>query len=173
MNCCEQFRRGVGVGRSIEHRGQAIVGRPPKPEVVASVNTGVVEDDAAKGLGKLPSEKGDGVVAALDVDARTAGINSSAIRLGRFEFGTTLCDHEGIDRKLARFLMNAMLASGGHSWTVIEVGDRTAYLSALDRASIDMNIQPFAEFIAMSVARSTKQDKAKGLSALIALLLSE
>jgi len=88
LNCCEHFRRGVGVGRSIEHRGRTIVGSPPQREVVTSVNTGVVEDDAAKGLGKLPGEKGDGVVAALDVDARTAGINSSAIRLGRFEFGT-------------------------------------------------------------------------------------
>jgi hypothetical protein len=61
---------------------------------------------------------------------------------------------------MARFLMNAMLASGGYPWTVIEVGDRAAYLSALDRASIDMIIQPFAEFIATSVARSAKQDNA-------------
>ena len=63
LNCGEDFRRGVGVGRSVEHRGRAIVGRPPKPEVVASVNTDVVEDDATKGLGKLPGERGDGVVA--------------------------------------------------------------------------------------------------------------
>jgi hypothetical protein len=53
--------------------------------------------------------------------------------------------------------MNSMLASGGYSWTVIKVESRTAYLSALDRASIDMDIQPFAKFIAMSVARSAKQ----------------
>jgi len=58
---------------------------------------------------------------------------------------------------MARFLMNSMLASGGYPWTVIEVGDRTAYLSGLDRASIDMNIKPFAEFIAKSLARSMKQ----------------
>jgi hypothetical protein len=51
---------------------------------------------------------------------------------------------------MARFLMNAMLASGGYPWTVIHVEDRAAYLAALDRASIDMNIRPFAEFIASS-----------------------
>jgi hypothetical protein len=33
-------------------------------------------------------------------------------------------------------------------WTVIRVEDRNAYLSALDRASIDMDIGPFANFIA-------------------------
>jgi hypothetical protein len=53
--------------------------------------------------------------------------------------------------RMARFLMNAMLASGGYPWTVIRVEDRTAYLTALDRASIDMDIGPFAEFIAERV----------------------
>ena len=42
-------------------------------------------------------------------------------------------------------------ASGGYPWTVIRVEDRKAYLAALDRASIDMKIEPFAEFIAERV----------------------
>jgi hypothetical protein len=58
---------------------------------------------------------------------------------------------------MARFLMNAMLASGGYPWTVIRVMDRDAYLSALDRASIDMNIRPFALFIAERVRVSLNQ----------------
>ena len=45
----------------------------------------------------------------------------------------------------------AMLASGGYPWTVIRVEDRTSYLTALDRASIDMDIGPFAKFIAERV----------------------
>ena len=53
--------------------------------------------------------------------------------------------------RLARFLMNAMLASGGYPWTVIRVDDRDEYLAALDRASIDMDIAPFADFIARRV----------------------
>jgi hypothetical protein len=52
---------------------------------------------------------------------------------------------------MARFLMNAMLASGGYPWMVIRVEDRNAYLSALDRASIDADIGPFAHFIAERV----------------------
>jgi hypothetical protein len=60
-------------------------------------------------------------------------------------------------RRLTRFLMNAMLASGGYPWTVIRVEDRTAYLTALDRASIDLDIGPFAAFIAQRVQWSLEQ----------------
>ncbi|MDE0622996.1 MAG: Fic family protein [Bryobacterales bacterium] len=50
--------------------------------------------------------------------------------------------------RIARFLMNAMLASGGYPWTVIRVSDRESYLAALDSASIDQEIGPFARFVA-------------------------
>ena len=53
--------------------------------------------------------------------------------------------------------MNAMLASGGYPWTVIRVEDRDANVAALDRASIDMNIQPFAAFIAERVRWSMEK----------------
>ena len=53
--------------------------------------------------------------------------------------------------RMARFLMNAMLASGGYPWTVIRVRDRNAYLAALDCASIDMDIRPFTALIAQRV----------------------
>jgi hypothetical protein len=62
---------------------------------------------------------------------------------------------------MARFLMNAMLASGGHSWTVIRVEDRDGYLSSLDRASIDAEINPFATFNADRVRWSMEQARAK------------
>ena len=57
--------------------------------------------------------------------------------------------------RIARFLMNFMLASGGYPWTVIHLEDRNRYLSALDRASIDQDIQPFARFIAERIAPIT------------------
>lgn len=57
--------------------------------------------------------------------------------------------------------MNAMLASGGYPWTVIRVEDRDAYLAALDGASIDMKIEPFAEFVAARVRKSMKRASAK------------
>jgi fido (protein-threonine AMPylation protein) len=59
--------------------------------------------------------------------------------------------------RIARFLMNAMLASGGFPWTVIRVEDRARYLSALDSASIDLNIVPFASLLAERVAWSVSQ----------------
>jgi hypothetical protein len=58
---------------------------------------------------------------------------------------------------MARFLMNAMLASGGYPWTVIRVEDRDAYLIALDSASIDGDMKAFATFIAARVKASIKQ----------------
>jgi hypothetical protein len=50
-----------------------------------------------------------------------------------------------------------MLASGGYPWMVIRVRDRDAYLSALDRASIDMDIKPFASFVSQRVQWSLEQ----------------
>lgn len=49
--------------------------------------------------------------------------------------------------RIARFLMNAMLASGGYPWTVIRIEDRELYLKTLDSASIDQEIGPFARFV--------------------------
>ncbi len=50
--------------------------------------------------------------------------------------------------RMARFLMNALLASGGYPWTVIRVEDRNSYMESLEKASVDMDIGPFATFIA-------------------------
>ena len=75
--------------------------------------------------------------------------------LGHWMFGYVHPYPDGNGR-MARFLMNAMLASGGYPWTVIRVEDRNRYLSALDQAGINMNIEPFAEFIATSTRQSLK-----------------
>jgi Protein of unknown function (DUF1488) len=58
---------------------------------------------------------------------------------------------------MARFLMNVMLSSGGYLWTVIRVRDRNAYLSALDRASSDMDIKPFTTLIAQRLRWSLER----------------
>jgi hypothetical protein len=58
---------------------------------------------------------------------------------------------------MARFLMNAMLASGGYRWTVIRVEDREKYLKALESASTENDIKPFAAFIAERVQWSLDQ----------------
>jgi hypothetical protein len=58
---------------------------------------------------------------------------------------------------MARFVMNAMLASGGYPWTVIRVEDRAPYLAALESASVGMDIRPFAGFVAQRVAWSLER----------------
>jgi fido (protein-threonine AMPylation protein) len=76
--------------------------------------------------------------------------------LGHWLFGYIHPYPDGNGR-IARFLMNAMLASGGYPWTVIRVRDRDAYLKALDSASIDMDINSFAAFVANRVRWSLEQ----------------
>lgn len=86
----------------------------------------------------------------------------SAVRavLGHWLFGYIHPYPDGNGR-MARFFMNAMLASGGYPWTVVRVEDRKGYLAALDSASIDMDIRPFAKFIADRVQWSMDQEFAK------------
>lgn len=73
--------------------------------------------------------------------------------LGHFMFGYIHPYPDGNGR-VARFLMNAMLASGGYPWTVIRVNDRTAYMTALETASVESDIEPFARFIGARVRRT-------------------
>jgi Fic family protein len=49
--------------------------------------------------------------------------------------------------RMARFLMNAMLASGGYPWTIIPVESRNTYMNALEQASVNENINPFSKYI--------------------------
>lgn len=66
--------------------------------------------------------------------------------LGHFIFVYTHPYMDGNGR-MGRFLMNAMLASGGYPWTVIPVEERERYMSALESASVEQDIRPFAAFI--------------------------
>ena len=59
--------------------------------------------------------------------------------------------------RLARFLMNAMLVTGGYVWTVIPVQERSTYMEALERASSYGEIEPFARFIAQLACQQTHQ----------------
>jgi Fic family protein len=76
--------------------------------------------------------------------------------LGHWMFGYIHPYPDGNGR-MARFLMNAMLASGGYPWTVIRVEDRAKYMEALEAASVGNNIKPFAAFIAERVEWSIEK----------------
>ena len=80
--------------------------------------------------------------------------------LGHWLFGYIHPYPDGNGR-MARFLMNVMLASGGYPWTVVRVRDRKAYLAALDRASIEVDLSPFTTLIAQRVRWSLERHDLK------------
>jgi hypothetical protein len=80
---------------------------------------------------------------------------SVRIALGHFFFVNIHPYFDGNGR-MGRFLMNAMLASGGYPWTVVPLAQRTLYMTALEAASVSRDIRPFAELLGelVVVARS-------------------
>jgi Fic/DOC family len=55
--------------------------------------------------------------------------------------------------RIGRFLMNVMLSSGGYPWAVVKTEEKNDYMSALEAASANGDIQPFANFVAKHVQR--------------------
>ena len=53
--------------------------------------------------------------------------------------------------RMGRFLMNLMMAAGGYPWTVVPLAERKIYMAALERASVEEDIGPFADFLARLV----------------------
>jgi len=88
---------------------------------------------------------------------------SSAVRavLGHFCFVFIHPYMDGNGR-MGRFLMNAMLASGGYPWTIIRVEWRDPYMTALDSASAGGDIGPFTQFLADAVQGKTPAPAADG-----------
>lgn len=54
--------------------------------------------------------------------------------------------------RIARFLMNVMMAATGQPWTVVRVEQRADYMQALETASVLGDIRPFAAFLAETQA---------------------
>ncbi|MET0264396.1 MAG: Fic family protein [Duganella sp.] len=50
--------------------------------------------------------------------------------------------------RIGRFIMNALLASGGYPWTVVRVEHRARYMQALEQASVEGDILPLTLFLA-------------------------
>lgn len=58
--------------------------------------------------------------------------------------------------RLARFVFNAMLVTGGYAWTIVPLEQRTPYMAALEQASSYRNVQPLAKFFADLVREQSK-----------------
>ena len=59
--------------------------------------------------------------------------------------------------RIGRFIMNAMLASGGYPWTIIPVDKRKDYMAALEKASVHQDIKDFVRFLAKLTEQAMKK----------------
>ncbi|PJE55590.1 Fic family protein [Marinomonas sp. BSi20584] len=89
------------------------------------------------------------------------GEEDAAVRvvLGHFIFVYIHPYMDGNGRT-GRFLMNAMLASGGYPWTIVPLEKRNDYMAALEEASTNQNIKPFAKFLG-SLVQAALEGKAE------------
>ena len=81
--------------------------------------------------------------------------------LGHWLFGFIHPYTDGNGR-MARFLMNVMMASGGYPWTIVRTARRKQYLAALDAASVGQDILPFANFIREEMNVDWSREPARG-----------
>ena len=61
--------------------------------------------------------------------------------------------------RMARFLMNLLMAAGGYPWTVVPLQRRAEYMASLESASVDQDIVPFANFLADLVSAGLKGER--------------
>lgn len=72
--------------------------------------------------------------------------------LGNFIF-VYIHPYMGGNGRTGRFLINVMMAAGGYPLTVLPVQLRAPYMAALEAASVDPNIGPFADFPVAQIGR--------------------
>lgn len=76
-------------------------------------------------------------------DEDNAGVRAV---LGHFVF-TFIHPYMDGNGRTGRFLMNVMLASDGYDWLITPVEKREEYMSALEKASVEGDIVPFAQLL--------------------------
>jgi hypothetical protein len=76
--------------------------------------------------------------------------------LGHFFF-TYIHPYMDGNGRIARFLMNVMLISGGYPWTVIPVERRKEYMEYLEKASVAGDISEFARFVGELVGSTSAE----------------
>ena len=116
------------------------------PSALAGYRSDAVYIRGSRHIPPQPSVVREAMPALFDLIGGEAEAAVQAV-LGHWMLGYIHPFPDGNGR-LARFLMNTLLASGGYPWTVIGLEDRTAYMSALEEASVRADIRPFSLFLA-------------------------
>ena len=87
--------------------------------------------DAMEALSEMMMEESDALVRAI---------------LGHFFFVYIHPYMDGNGRT-ARFTMNSQLVTGGYPWVVVPLERREQYMKALEKASVEEEIDDFASFV--------------------------
>lgn len=124
---------------------------------LAGYRTGPVYIQNSRHVPPRPETARDAIPALFDLLEQEEHASVRAV-LGHWMFGYIHPFSDGNGR-VARFLMNGMLASGGFPWTVIRLEERDAYMAALEAASVDQDVRSFAEFIADGVRRASEESE--------------
>ncbi|HEY2753209.1 Fic family protein [Phenylobacterium sp.] len=122
-----------------------------KPENLAGYRTGPVYLRGSRHVPLNADAVRDAMPAFFELlaDEKDAAVR---VVLGHFIFVYIHPYFDGNGRT-GRFLMNVMLAAAGYPWTVIPVQSRAGYMAALEAASVEENILPFADFLAEHVGQ--------------------
>lgn len=128
-----------------------------KPENLAGYRTGQVFLRGSRHVPLKPDAVRDAMPTFFDL-LREEEDPAVRVVLGHFIYVYIHPYMDGNGRT-GRFLMNVMMAAAGYPWTVIPVQSRTRYMAALESASADQNIVPFAEFLADLVNRPAPEPR--------------
>jgi Fic family protein len=106
-----------------------------------------------------PEAVNDSMTALLDL---LGGEQEAIVRavLGHWLFGF-IHPHMDGNGRMARFVMNVVMASGGYPWTNVRATRRKEYLDALEAASAEQDILPFARFIREEMSVDWSQERAR------------
>jgi hypothetical protein len=128
-----------------------------KPENLAGYRTGQVFLRGSRHVPLNPDAVRDAMPAFFDL-LREEEDPAVRVVLGHFIYVYIHPYMDGNGRT-GRFLMNVMMAAAGYPWTVIPFQGRARYMAALESASAEQNILPFAEFLADLVNRPVPEPR--------------
>lgn len=116
-----------------------------KPSDLIGYRTGQVYIRGSKHTPLSPEAVRDAMPVLVDLMKEEDNAIVRAI-LGHFFFVYIHPYMDGNGRT-ARFLMNVMLVTAGYPWRIVTIEERTTYMAALEKASIEGDISDFAKII--------------------------
>lgn len=119
---------------------------------VAGCRDGDAEFRASKRMPRLRASVGDAMAALFDLLEVEEAPAARAV-LGHVLLAS-IKPYPSCNGRVARFLFNFMLSSGGYPWTVFPADGKDVYLAALQKARDDLDFAPLAGFLATLVKTS-------------------